>query len=287
MTIHDYYLSINHDKSDNGNGDYCSINIGKEKRKMFEKTEIAFDKFFIPKSNDLKFLPNKSILIEIAFTLKKPYMSKAEGEFHVYEEMDEKDKTTKYKILYNAIVRDTLTKKPIVKPSTWKGHLRYAAKSIDFKNKKMLIKRLFGSQPDEDPLKGRLYFFTTFFNNKNTKNDVITPINRSKRIPASGPIAIEVVEANSKGVFYLLYLPYPVSESPEEKSLEDLEFIVSSLEAMFFTYGFSAKKTSGFGTIKEKFNGKLWLLLNKKIQEKTFSDFSGFNEKIKGLKCDE
>jgi CRISPR-associated protein Cmr2 len=63
---------------------------------------------------------------------------------------------------------------------------------------------------------------------------------------------MEVMKQGSKGEFYLLYVPYPKGKNFEEKQIgEDLHFLASALKLMFYTYGFSAKKTSGFGTIEE------------------------------------
>jgi CRISPR-associated protein Cmr2 len=140
----------------------------------------------------------------------------------------------------------------MVRPSTWKGHLRFAAERVDCQNKKEIINRLFGSETeDEEKLKGRLYFFPTFFE-EDSKKDVITPLKRDTRTPARGPIFMEVMKQGSKGEFYLLYVPYPKGKNFEEKQIgEDLHFLASALKLMFYTYGFSAKKTSGFGTIEE------------------------------------
>lgn len=196
---------------------------------------------FYPQKEDLQYLPEGSTLVKISFTLKRPYTSKDEGEFHIIDG----------KILENPIVRDKFTGLPIVRPSTWKGHLRFAAEKVKYNenNKKKIIKRLFGAEPgDDEPLKGRLYFFPTFF--EKVDKDVITPLKRTTRTPARGPISLEIVKSESKGEFYLLYVPYPKGKDFEDKQIEeDLLFISKALELMFYVYGFSAKKTSGFGVI--------------------------------------
>lgn len=159
------------------------------------------------------------------------------------------------KIFENPIVRDKFTGLPAVKPSTWKGHLRFAANKAEWENeqeKKEIIRRLFGSESEEkeNPLKGRLYFFPTFFT-EDTDMDVITPLKRATRIPARGPISLEVMKPGKNADFYLLYVPYPKgADFKEEDVNKDLRFLAEALKLMFYTYGFSAKKTSGFGVIK-------------------------------------
>ena len=204
---------------------------------------------FYPKPEDLQSLPEDSRLIKISFTLKKPYTSRDEGEFHIIDG----------KIFENPIVRDKFTGLPMVRPSTWKGHLRIASGKVDEINGKKLderirremVRRLFGSESDdENALKGRLYFFPTFFEEE-AGRDVITPLKRDTRTPARGPISLEVMKAKSKGEFYLLYIPYPKGENFKEEQIEeDLRFVAEVLKQMFYTYGFSAKKTSGFGVIE-------------------------------------
>ncbi|HEY8541250.1 MAG TPA: RAMP superfamily CRISPR-associated protein [Pseudothermotoga sp.] len=218
------------------------VPLAKEKQNIENESKNKNIHVFYPKKEDLASLPNGSVLIKITFTLKKPYTSKDEGEFHIIDG----------KIFDNPIVRDKFTNLPMIRPSTWKGHLRFAAERVDCQNKKEIINRLFGSEnEDEEKLKGRLYFFPTFFEEDSDK-DVITPLKRDTRTPARGPILIEVVKAGSKGEFYLLYVPYPRGRDFRKEQIEeDLNFLTEALKLMFYTYGFSAKKTSGFGVIEE------------------------------------
>jgi CRISPR-associated protein Cmr2 len=249
--VHDYYLSKANIKDFNEwdkekEKQYLEevfiLPLAKEKDELKNKSKNEDIHVFYPKEEDLAYLPNGSVLIKITFTLKKPYTSKDEGEFHIIDD----------KIFENPIVRDKFTNLPMVRPSTWKGHLRFAAERVDCQNKKEIINRLFGSETeDEEKLKGRLYFFPTFFE-EDSKKDVITPLSRDTRTPTRGPIPVEVMKPGSKGEFYLLYVPYPKGKNFEEKQIgEDLHFLASALKLMFYTYGFSAKKTSGFGIIEE------------------------------------
>ncbi|HCZ07242.1 MAG TPA: hypothetical protein DHV12_08985, partial [Thermotogae bacterium] len=229
--IHDYYLSIRADESDIGE---LKKNLAEKKGEIREKIRdnVYFCYSFYPNPEDLQYLPKGSVLIKISFTLKKPYTSKDEGEFHIIDG----------KICENPIVKDKFTGFPMVRSSTWKGHLRFAAERIECEKlkRKEIISRLFGAESEnEEKLKGRLYFFPTFFV-CNPKKDVITPLKRDTRTPARGPISIEVMKAGSKGEFYLLYIPYPKGKNFEETQIEeDLNFLARALEFMFYTYGFS------------------------------------------------
>lgn len=220
----------------------------KSQRKKREQDNLkkVINKFY-PTDEDAKKLSGDSVLIKIDFTLKKPYTSKDEGEFHIMNG----------RIIENPIIRDKFTGLPMVKPTTWKGHLRFAAERMNgYENKQEIIKRLFGSEPeDQEALKGRLYFFPTFFD-EDAERDVITPLKRDTRTPAWGPIPLEVMKSGKKGTFYLLYVPYPKGKNFKEEQVEqDRKFIAKALKLMFYTYGFSAKRTSGFGIIEEKVDG--------------------------------
>jgi len=243
--ILDYYLS----KAER----YTDTEIARNKKEILNNVindrEAKNIRNFYPKPEDLQSLPEDSRLIKISFTLKKPYTSRDEGEFHIIDG----------KIFENPIVRDKFTGLPMVRPSTWKGHLRFAAgrvdeingKKLDERTRRDIVRRLFGSESDdENALKGRLYFFPTFFEEE-AGRDVITPLKRDTRTPARGPISLEVMKAKSKGEFYLLYIPYPKGENFKEEQIEeDLRFVAEALKQMFYTYGFSAKKTSGFGVVE-------------------------------------
>ncbi|MCD6408571.1 hypothetical protein J7L87_05940 [bacterium] len=221
--------------------------LAQNKKRLQEKLREEKDIHnFYPKAKNLKDLPKNSVFIKISFILKKPYTSKDEGEFHILNGS----------IFENPIVRDKFTGFPMIRPSTWKGHLRFAARMVEWNrgDKEKIIRRLFGNESEDDNvLKGRLYFFPTFFEEE-PKRDVITPLKRDTRTPVKGrsPIPIEVMKRGAKGEFHLLYIPYPKGKNfKEEEIKEDLKFLAEALKLMFYTYGFSAKKTSGFGVIEK------------------------------------
>jgi len=303
MTIHDYYLSripdkiknfeewkrenqweIKNKSDENKYGTWLeevfASPLGANKKGILDKIkkDKDYSKFY-PFQTDLNILPQNSTLLKISFTLKKPYTSKDEGEFHIIYD------GKVFRTFENPIVRDTFLGCPMVRPSTWKGHLRFAAENVECEEKEKIIKRLFGSKPDDKiALKGRLHFFPTFFTKDGVRN-VITPLDRKKRTPTRGPINLEVIKAGTNGEFYLLYLPYPKgNEFKEEDVKEDLKFSADALELMFYTYGFSAKTTSGFGVIQETLNeGKFWIKSGANIQEKIFPKLDEVKSKLDEL----
>ena len=195
---------------------------------------------FLPDKN-LNHLPDGSWLLDFGFVLRKPFASKEEEWITSCKAKDD---------MQNPVFRDHLLGCPAILPSLWKGHLRFAADMIKVKNDEEIISRLFG---DEEPgLRGRLHFFSTFFDTK-TDHEVVTPLKRDTRTPARGPVSIEVVPEGAKGRFFLFYFPYPKSENWSKRQIaDDLQFSFRVLQAMFLEYGFSAKKTSGWGVIKDE-----------------------------------
>lgn len=270
MIIHDYYLYKKRELKD------LEVEVAEAKKEILEKIKEGKDiNIIYPKSENLQNFPQNSAFIKIKFTLKKPYTSKDEGEFHIMDN----------RICENPIVRDKFTGFPMVKPTTWKGHLRFAAERVEWNNKEekeQIIKRLFGSEPEEkETLKGRLYFFPTFFQ-KNSEKDVITPLKRETRTPARGPIFLEVIKKERQGEFCLLYFPYPRDKNYSQTQVyQDLIFLTDALKLMFYTYGFSAKKTSGFGVIQETCEGKLWIKVKNNVIEKNFSNLNDLKIRIK------
>lgn len=252
---------------------------------------------------DHKNIPDYLAFIQIKFTLKKPYLSKDDDDFYIID---------------NPIVKDKVFKLPMVRATTWKGALRFAAikvfedwvKKLDkskidkeevFSERAKIIK-LFGNEKDsqadylgrlcllaiegdlptgkklrekieiinreferwlidrkiiskEIPSRaGRLFFYPTFF--EEISLDVITPLSRETKTPTHGPIYFEIVPRGVEGIFRLLYYPFDLvargkPDKIEEEMRGDLDFLSKALEKMFYKIGFSAKKSSGFGVIKQ------------------------------------
>lgn len=66
------------------------------------------------------------------------------------------------------------------------------------------------------------------------------------------------------GIFSLLYVPFDLMGKPSEEIKqqvpEDIKLVYDSLKKMMLTYGFSAKKSSGFGIIDKDLKEVLFLM---------------------------
>ena len=105
---------------------------------------------------------------------------------------------------------------------------------------------------------GRLMFYPTFFNLIDV--EVINPHSRKTRA-GTHPIYLECVPIGAQGTFSLLYVPFDLIGKEEsdikQQSLADMKLIAEGLSAMFLTYGFSAKRTSGYGVAEETISNGL------------------------------
>jgi CRISPR-associated protein Cmr2 len=198
---------------------------------------IVVTEVFLPHADDLAALPDGSWLLQVDFRLAQPFTSKAEG-------------VTEWLEVLNPIGRDHLTGLPVVRPTTWKGNLLFAARAEELED--TLCHRLFGiTRGNEAGQAGRLHFFPTFFSDQ-TGREVVTPLSRDTRTPVRGPIDFEVIPASGEGRFNLLYLPRPKGAAWHLRQIaEDLLAAASAASAMLLEYGFSAKKTSGWGVAED------------------------------------
>jgi CRISPR-associated protein Cmr2 len=219
---------------------------------------------------DLAILPPHSFQLTFQFILAKPYISKDDKVFYVCE---------------NPIRKDKVFSLPVKDGGSWKGNMRCAAqKNIEFNNANATEKRkerlqlikLFGHENEtekrffdmylnlpfttdeqnhlqkwvnKDGLrKGRLNFYPSYFDRIGL--EVINPHERTTKA-GKLPVYIETVPAGTSGLFSLLYLPFDLlGMTPEEinqEVLSDLKIIPTAIRKMMRTYGFSAKKSSGFG----------------------------------------
>jgi len=236
--------------------------IRSEAKKAAEDWGPEF-KRFLPSKADVEELPAGSWLLRLEFTLAKPFTSKAEDEFHPFE----KSETAWFEI-HNPLALDHLTGLPLVHPATWKGHLRFASDMAGIEEN--TINRLFGSiRGDEGEQAARLHFFPTFWDSVSKDQQghiaraVATPLYSDTRTPVQGraPINMEVIPIGTKGIFCLLYTPHPKGKNWSfEQTGEDLRASAKAVKAMLLEYGFSAKKTAGWGIVQnelDKGGGKL------------------------------
>jgi hypothetical protein len=193
-------------------------------------------------------LPRYSWYISLPVRLAEPFTSKDDGEMHVLE---------------NPICRERVFGVPMMRPSTWKGNLRWMAVMAGLDEQ--VRERLFGNETDEEEefRAGRLLFFPTYFDHIGF--EVMAPLDRERRFPKTGPILLECVchrpdDKARPGEFGLLYLaPSGAWQSLAETTKQaagDLKHTAVILTEMLLSYGFSAKKTSGFGVIDDNFRAQ-------------------------------
>jgi len=104
--------------------------------------------------------------------------------------------------------------------------------------------------------RGRLSFYPTFFNQISL--EVINPHDRTTKA-GTQPIYIESVPEGAGGTFSLLYSPFDLMGKREvdvkNEVIKDLEAVYHATRKMMLMYGFSAKKSSGFGIVRKDIDG--------------------------------
>jgi len=243
-----------------------------------------------PTDPDLSLLPSGSWFLQFTFTLAKPWMSKDDDPFYVSASVNPLRKDKVFKVPFMAAAswkgllrwtlmhirlaqkKDSLSLERFAaerfvqtllfgdgqgeEPGQAKGFARYLddlnpQARAEYEN---LLRQYYNVKSD-DPLphhSGRLYFYPTFFDQIDV--EVINPHSRETRA-GKQPIYLECVPQGAKGTFSLLYVPFDCINQDEDKTrqqaLEDLQRVAEGLHAMFLTYGFSAKRTSGYGVAKD------------------------------------
>lgn len=131
---------------------------------------------------------------------------------------------------------------------------------------------------DIEGRRGRLNLYSTFFGCLSL--DIINPHDRKTRT-GKVPIQFEVIPVSEgKGLFKLLYFPFDlIGKSHLIREIpEDWELILKSLKEMFIAYGFSAKKTSGYGVAYEKLEDGILIANN--VKTESFSNFTQMKDRI-------
>jgi CRISPR-associated protein Cmr2 len=245
----------------------------------------------LPEAPDFQALPPGSWFLQFTFTLAKPWISKDDDPFYVAESVNpvRKDKVFKVPMMsaagWKGLLRWTTMhvrlaqKKDSLSPEQFArerfvqtllfgdekgeepGETKDFAAFLDALKPEAraeyerLLREYYQVKPDE-PLphhSGRLFFYPTFFNQIDV--EVINPHSRTTKA-GTHPIYLECVRAGAKGTFSLLYVPFDLIGRDEaaikQQALAELQLVAEGLQAMFLNYGFSAKRTSGFGTAKEQ-----------------------------------
>ncbi len=205
---------------------------------------------------DFTSLPNpRWIGVEVVFTLQTPWYSKDDRPFHVLD---------------NPVRKDRVFGVPFMSASSWKGLLRWACRMQEEKfhdylkenntmenwNEPDWINLLFGKEKgkeqkrkqeqeqgrDKKPEAGTLVFHPTWF--KKIGFQVINPHKRATRA-GTNPIIYEVVSPGTTGTLSLLHAPFGREDQKEE--IQALGNLANAVNALLTVYGFSAKRTAGWG----------------------------------------
>ncbi len=247
------------------------IDCLQELAKYWKEGSAYYRGIFESPQINLAILPAYSFVIQFTFTLAQPYISRDEQDFYIID---------------NPVHKDKIFGLPYVASTSWKGSLRAALWQLGHKEEDKLIhRRLFGNEKGaeapEDFRAGRLYFYPTFFTMKGL--EIINPQDRQTRA-GSVPILFESVPEGTRGVFTLLYVPFDLIGKEEQETrkqvAEDLQMVAPGLQAMFRTYGFGAKTSSGFGLAREEVRGT-WRLGAEGLESKLERPFSSFRDLMK------
>jgi CRISPR-associated protein Cmr2 len=206
-------------------------NIWQERNLSFECLQEEIKNYYkenfeTPKI-DLTLLPPYSFVLQFAFTLAQPYISRDEQDFY---------------IIPNPVRKDRVFNLPYVASTSWKGSLRAALGQPGDQAEKDLIVHLFGNEKGVEDQKllrsGCLYFYPTFFTRKSI--EVINPQNRELR-SGEQPIPLESVPKGTTGVFTLLYVPDDLIGQNQQIIREavgkELRFVAKGLQAREIVIG--------------------------------------------------
>lgn len=197
--------------------------------------------------------------ISVTFQLQTPWFSKDDVPFHVLD---------------NPVHRDRVFGAPFMPASSWKGLLRWAARMksdpgllthleqnennlSDWKDSKEVV-HLFGNQRHfhnerdsgneraeaERFQRGALAFRPTWFDKVGF--EVINPHDRATKA-GTQPILCEVVPPRATGTLNVLYAPVPGASEPGVDRQKAILLLFDAVESLITEYGFSAKRTSGWG----------------------------------------
>lgn len=197
--------------------------------------------------------------ISVTFQLQTPWFSKDDVPFHVLD---------------NPVHRDRVFRAPFMAASSWKGLLRWAARMksdpgllthleqnennlSDWKDSKEVV-HLFGNQRHfhnerdsgneraeaERFQRGALAFRPTWFDKVGF--EVINPHDRATKA-GTQPILWEVVPPRATGTLNVLYAPVPGASEPGVDRQKAVLLLFDAVESLITEYGFSAKRTSGWG----------------------------------------
>jgi len=177
-------------------------------------------------------------------------------------------------------------------PSGWAAHLdRLGGKEAQDAFRRQ-VKDLFsagkGTQQFEETAHtvGMLHFFPTFWDK--VEMAVLNPHDRKYKA-GKNPIYYEVVPRGAGGIFRLLYVPLHHLEKTQDKkriyeAICDLKAVAAALGALLLKYGFSAKKSLGWGVVQDSWEQSRGNLCLQGLDSPVcFGCFSELEEKVNFL----
>ncbi|RLE42406.1 CRISPR-associated protein [Candidatus Woesearchaeota archaeon] len=267
---------------------------------------------------DLSSLPKGSWVLEFPITLTKPFISKDDIPFYIIENPVRKDRVFGVPfvsaMVWKGNLRWTMMKVFLEKQETrsnpdkftqirfrhtllfgtekgwgetkgWTEYLDDLCPNAKEKHESMLKEKFNRKNAKDVHTQGMLYFYPTFWDKIDML--VINPHDRRTKT-GKNPIYFEVVPAGAKGVFRLVYVPFYWSGLSEnelkKKVIEDLKDVIIGVREMMLTYGFSAKKSSGFGVIEDGWDKDESRLEVKGFYDvQRFGNFEELEEVVKNL----
>lgn len=216
-----------------------------------------------PDQGLIALLPQGSFFLKLRFSLATPYVSR-----------DDAPRDGK-----NPVVVEWVYRKPIVRPTSWKGLLRFAAREANLPSDQQL--RLFGNDKEEkrDFREGRLHFFPSIFDSS-PGTVIFNPHSRKTRA-GTVPVTFGCVAPGNNGDFALLYLA-PFGSTAEAEAKEDLRALGRIVSDALVGFGIGAKTRKGFGLAKPHYTClEVWSRRGQwTISEK--GDFPKFAETLAG-----
>ena len=104
---------------------------------------------------------------------------------------------------------------------------------------------------------------------------------------------MESVPRDAAGTFSLLYMPFDLMGSPHKKmkdeAIGDMELTLAAIKDLMLKYGFSAKRSSGYGIARERLTNEdgsgsgLVAMKADEVISKQFEDFDGMREEAATL----
>lgn len=181
--------------------------------------------WIMPRAEDFNGISLPWFFLRFKFSLATPFASK-----------DDRDPGSET----NLVVREWVFQRPIIRPTTWKGRLKFAADEAETDEDD--VNWLFG-KPGDQGMEGRLHFFPTVFDS-DARDDkqILNPHDRGTRHANRHLVNIGVVPAGAGGVFAVLYVGTSDADVARNAPL-----ICGWLPPLLTQYGIGARTLKGDG----------------------------------------